>query len=215
LDGSRFDGIIRALATGTTQRRTLLGLAGSALAGLLGQVGMEDASAACIKPGKKGCNGPRNRKCCQGATCQGGSNTKNGRCTCKSGLKQCGNECVNLKKDKENCGNCKNQCAGTRTCKQGKCTSKLGCRAGQQFCGNSDSCPGATNPDCVCLTDVHGTPHCVNFVGATCSNCTRNVDCGPDMVCIRANFGGCNCDVVAGSNGNACTVATCDGISGS
>ncbi|MDQ3413169.1 MAG: hypothetical protein M3509_13740 [Chloroflexota bacterium] len=60
MDGSRFDGITRALATGATRRRTLLGVAGSTLAGLLGLVGVEDAAAACIKPGKQGCDGPKN-----------------------------------------------------------------------------------------------------------------------------------------------------------
>lgn len=141
MDGTRFDGLTRALATGATRRRTLLGVAGSALAGLLGLAGIEEAAAACVKAGKKGCNGPKNGKCCDGARCTRGNKTTEGRCVCLRSLKQCGRECVNLKTNKENCGSCNNRCRGARSCTNGACVSVLGCRAGDQYCNNFAGCP--------------------------------------------------------------------------
>jgi len=211
MDGLRFDGITRALATGTTRRHTLLGVAGSAIAGLLGFTGIEDAAAACIKPGKKGCDGPKDKKCCKGATCQGGSKDKEGRCKCRGSLKQCGSTCVNTQQDEKHCGKCNKKCTGSNRCKSGKCTSKLGCKVGDAICDQTGAvnCPGTTNPACVCITDVEDTHRCSDFTDAFCSTCTSNADCGLGLVCFPANIGQCTCP------GNACSVESCDEISGS
>ncbi len=215
MDGSRFDRITRALAIGQTRRRTLQGIFGGTFAGLLGLAGVEDAAAACVKPGKKGCDGPKNKKCCDGAICKGGSNNQEGRCRCKGKLKQCDGKCVNINKDDKHCGKCNKKCTGQNTCKNGKCTSKLGCKAGQNLCkdGLAALCPG--RDDCGCLTDVNGTARCSDFAGA-CADCTKNSDCPDGFVCIDAsslNF--CGCPGEGEGTGNACVSATCDGISGS
>jgi hypothetical protein len=213
MDGSRFDGFVRALTARTTRRRALLELAGSALASLLSLARVEETSAACVKPGKLGCKGPRNGKCCDGARCTRGNKDHAGRCVCLRSLKQCGRDCVNTKNDPKHCGRCNKRCAPGHSCKSGRCTSKLGCKAGQHFCSNGvvTPCPRTSNPNCLCITDVHGTPRCVDGTVGDCSDCTRNADCGPDMVCFRADSGACKCHEQPPSNGNACFLATCGG----
>lgn len=214
MDGSRFDGFVRALATGATRRRALRGVAGSAFAGLLGHLGIEEAAAACVKPGKKGCQGPRHRKCCTGARCQGGTKDKVGKCVCSGSHKQCDTTCVNTKKDRKHCGSCNNRCPGALICEGGECVSVLGCRAGDQYCNQSDppnqpKCPHTTNPNCHCITDVEGNQRCSDFATGFCKACTTNADCGSGNVCFDANGPLCICA------STACAAATCDGIRGS
>lgn len=216
MDGSRFDGLARILATGQSRRQAIFGVASGALAGVLSLPADEQtAAAACIKLGRNGCEGLRNRQCCDGATCRGGSADREGRCLCKKNRKKCGGDCVNLKKDKRHCGRCDNRCVGPRTCKNGTCVSVLGCRAGENLCDEQfpANCPATDNPNCFCTTDVEGTPRCSAVFDSVCSDCTRNSDCPNGFVC--AEFTGfCGCDTNPGSNGNGCTRATCDGING-
>ncbi len=226
MDGSRFDGITRALATDQTRRWTLQGFAGSALAGLLGLIGSEDAAAACVKPGKKGCDGPNNKQCYRGTTCQGGSRTKEGTCKCTGKLKACGGTCVNTKKDDKHCGGCNKRCKGQNTCKNGRCTSKLGCKAGFTICNETKPIEDLDDPRicggsglsliCLCITDVSGVARCVDVGDSACSTCKRNADCGPGFVCVDGRGPACNCPEANGvGRGNACFRANCDGLSGS
>ncbi len=88
MDSSRFDDVVRAWGCGT--RRSMLRLvAGTATGALvLGQLGIDDASAGCVAPGKK-CkskNGDK-KKCCGGAKCQGK------KCKCPEGAIACGKNC--------------------------------------------------------------------------------------------------------------------------
>ncbi len=133
---------------------------------------------------------------------------------CRGKRKKCGAKCVNTKKDNKHCGKCNNACQGQNSCKNGKCTSKLGCKAGQglDICETLEEppCPGRGN--CACLTDVQGGAHCSDLTDGACFNCRKNADCGPGEICIAL---GCDCDDFPGSNGNACISATCDGITGS
>lgn len=96
MDGSRFDGITRALATGRTRRHALQGLAASAIVGLLGLAGIEDA-AACRKTGKSCTDDKKNGDCCSGI-CRKGKCRSNraaagctvrSRDTCKNSLVRC------------------------------------------------------------------------------------------------------------------------------
>lgn len=207
MDGMQFDRFARALATSQTRRQTLRGLAGSALAGLAAQAGIVEITAGCTKPGKKGCRGPKNKKCCPGAVCKGGTKKKEGRCTCKSGLTRCGTKCVNTKSDSTHCGGCNETCAGALICTNGACTTELGCQAGDQvcLCEGACPCPGSNNAGCSCITDVEGNPRCSNLTLFICSTCTTNAECGADKACFPANIGTCDCA------GNACAAATCGG----
>lgn len=209
MDGSRFDGWTRALATGVTRRQTLRGIiAGGTLAGLLGHAGLD--AAACVKPGKKGCRGPRHRTCCDGARCQGGTATNEGRCVCTGDRKQCGTTCVNPKTDTMHCGRCNKKCAAGHTCKRGTCTSPLGCRAGKDFCQGSSSgqCPNSSDRNCHCVTDVEDIPRCVKFVGLVCSTCTTNAECGTDRACMDTATVRCE----TSCPDKACVPANCDGV---
>lgn len=213
MDGSRFDRFVSALAAGTTRRHAFRAAAAGAFAGLLGHAATTEVAAACVRPGKKGCAGPQRRGCCKDATCRGGTKTKEGTCVCKGSLTPCGATCVHPKSDRNNCGRCNKRCAPGHSCKAGKCTSMLGCQAGNHLCsGQQPNCPGTSNRNCFCTTDVHGIPRCADESTSFCMNCTRNTDCGPGRMCFRANFGICSCDD-PGENGNACMVATCDGSS--
>jgi hypothetical protein len=220
MDGPRFDGITRAWATGQTRRLALSRLGGGALAGLLAHLGMKEAGAACVKPGRKGCKGPRHRKCCAGAVCKGGNKHKMGTCQCRSGLgglTQCGDRCVDLEYDERHCGACDKPCPANHSCLLGKCVSRLGCPAGFDFCaqpGDPALCPGSSNPNCHCVTDVHGTAHCADWSSSHCSFCESNADCGPNGVCFDAKACGCNVNPEDG-NGNGCVTAGCDGVPGS
>lgn len=64
----------------------------------------------------------------------------------------CGNQCVDLKSDDENCGACGRECTGGTTCRESKCvcTSNLVLcnnicidpKTNHQFCGASGTCQG-------------------------------------------------------------------------
>ncbi len=61
MDSQRFDDLSRTLATARSRRGALKTLAGGALGGLLGLVGVREAAAACRAP-KKPCE--KGRQCC-------------------------------------------------------------------------------------------------------------------------------------------------------
>ena len=88
MEDLRFDALARSCGSGT-RRSVLRLLAGTGVGALvLGRLGIEDAAAACVAPGRK-CKtkkGP-NKKCCGGAKCKGG------RCKCKNGGVGCGKGC--------------------------------------------------------------------------------------------------------------------------
>lgn len=211
MDGSRFDGMARSLAAATNRRHALSGAAATAFAGLLAHHVGTDVAAACVRAGQRGCDGPRNRKCCQGATCRGGSLRKEGKCKCQRGFRKCAGTCANTKTDKNHCGGCKKKCLGGSACKNGVCTSRLGCTAAKDACVDrpTGSCPG--NPDCACLVGTNGAPYCSDATAGGCSTCTTNDDCPGNQVCVVAN--GCGCPDGPGSGtGNLCVNPTCQGV---
>jgi hypothetical protein len=88
MESSRFDDVVRSWGCGT--RRSMLRLVAGTAAGalVLGQLGIDDAAAKCVAPGKK-CkskNGKK-KKCCGGAKCQGK------RCKCPGEAIACGKNC--------------------------------------------------------------------------------------------------------------------------
>ncbi len=224
MDGSRFDGLTRTLANGIGRRKTLQGVAGGALGGLLVHLGLEEASAACLKVGQQGCKGPKNKKCCKDryVICQGGSKTKTGKCVCKGSRTDCGGKCVNTQTSAQNCGVCFQPCeaghscqGGTCKCAVGDCVSGLGCRAGDGICNGDDNvvpCPGSTRPSCRCITDVESIPRCSDLTGPAviCQACERNSDCEAGRVCIDASSSNCFCPDT-GTVGTGCARENCFG----
>jgi hypothetical protein len=182
LDGPRFDALVRSLGNGT-RRSALQLLAGTSLgAVLLGRLGIEDASAGCVAPGKK-CkkkNGKK-KKCCGGAKCQGK------KCKCTNGGVGCGKVC----------------CIPGQECQDGICV----CLNGGVGCGDTCCIPGQL---CVVNNGVPGCSNGLIPVGGACDaeqpgactsgvcgcvgdNCTcRNADCvGPNGDCSLTGNAGC------------------------
>lgn len=232
MDGSRFDGFTRKLANRISRRQTLQGLAGGTLAGLIAHLGLEEAGAACVKLGKKGCKGPQNKKCCQGATCKGGSKRKAGTCACKGSLAKCGAKCVNIQTDTQHCGACDQPCPEREICQQGSCVFTGGCPAGKNYCDDvcqarraDGTCTDYCNPGepcfhamscpdsngdarCRCITDVEGTTHCAfTHEYLYCIPCKTNADCQEGWACYEAHDCGCPTDEDdpdVNGNGYAC-----------
>lgn len=87
MDGSRFDAWVRSWAA-TSRRGVIRLVSGGGLAALTAKLGLEDAAAKCVSPGKK-CktkNGKK-KKCCGGAKCKGK------KCKCQDGTFACGKHC--------------------------------------------------------------------------------------------------------------------------
>lgn len=206
MDGSRFDRLVRKLTTEQTRRRSVFGLTGAALAGLLRLATVEEASAACVKPTRKGCRGPRHRKCCPGATCQGGNKHRTGTCICKESTTLCSDKCVNLNTDNENCGACGNPCQPQTTCTDGVCLGDgpQGCRGGFGYSDDLPSCPMAQS--CYCTIDIENDTICAELFtpDSFCAVCTNNAGCGEGYACIKST----DC-VLCGSQGGTACVPLC------
>lgn len=218
MDGPRFDRWTRALASGSSRRRLLQGVTGGALAALLAHLGLEEASAACVKVGQRGCRGPQNKTCCPGATCQGGSKRRVGRCACKAGLTKCGTTCVNTTTDGQHCGGCNNPCGTGETCQGGTCVGGGGeCSpscAGGQTCrdggicacpaGTESSCDFAWPPGCYCCPV--GQFHCGD---GACHECCIGANCGGGgRECGEGNT--CRCPNLQQDCGGICQTCCTD-----
>jgi hypothetical protein len=56
-----------------------------------------------------------------GAGCAGTGACAGGVCVCPAGTSVCGDVCVNLKRDRRNCGECGKRCRAGRVCRRGRC----------------------------------------------------------------------------------------------
>jgi hypothetical protein len=79
-----------------------------------------------------------------GTTGSGGSSsegTGGASATCAEGLELCGEQCVDLSSDSDNCGECGVACRADEVCSQGECTSEcaVGLTQCDQECVNLDS----------------------------------------------------------------------------
>jgi hypothetical protein len=122
------------------------------------------------------------------AACGGGNEAK-----CAEGETECGDLCLDLAVDIDNCGACGTVCAAGQTCSASACTDI--CAAGQQFCGGGCVDPG-TDPAFCGATDCAG--------GAIGEQCANNYDCVG---------GGCECNVAGGyteCGPNSCVDLTSD-----
>lgn len=191
---SAFDALTRAIAM-PRSRRPLLGAGvGGAFSALLTRFAPETA-AGCKKAGAK-CK--KNGNCCAGGRC------RHGRCRCKQGWSECGQDglCHNLSSDAINCGACGQLCL-TGCCVAGVCDVPCG----------DDCCA-----QCFVEADgENGPPHSgTEFCCPASLVCTRETSdptddlcCWPDEVCID---GECCCDRCLGTvacGGTCCSSGSC------
>lgn len=93
-------------------------------------------------------------------------------CGYRPGFELCGDECVSLFHDKENCGECGHRCPGEWICCRGICTDSL---------YDEDNC-GACGYSCrMLLTCCQGTCVDIQFNSSTCGGCGRR--CGEEEKC--------------------------------
>ncbi len=207
MDHQRFDDLTRSLAHGASRRGVLRLLAGSALGGVLGLLGLEEAAAACRLAGQR-CDATH--RCCAGAKC-----ASNGRCKCKvsQNFFACdgpGTRCVDVGTSETHCGGCGNpSCGSDEICLNGGCvnTCQDGLHNAQEtdvdcggpICARCDDGRMCTNgDDCksgVCSSGVCQAPSCTDgvqngglFVGES------DIDCGGEVCPKCANGKTCRSD---------------------
>jgi hypothetical protein len=148
MDGSRFDEWVRMW--GTSSRRGVVRLVtGGGVAALFARLGLEEAAAKCVKPGKK-CKkkNSKKKKCCGGAKCKGK------KCKCQDGTFACGKNCCIPGQVCSNASICANGQIPTGSicdpAEPGACTSGVcGCGPGGCTC-RVETCAGPGEP---CLTN--------------------------------------------------------------
>lgn len=117
MDPNRFDRFARSIAVGKTRRQTLK----IAVAGVLGvavtRIGVREAEAVCRELGRT-CS--EHAVCCSGF-CGSQDATGRRRCACPSGTTACGEACVNIHTDENNCGACNSPCATGAHCDNALC----------------------------------------------------------------------------------------------
>lgn len=119
MDDRTFDGLTKALASGTSRRRLVKGVLAGAVGGavsLAGTFGVREAAAVCKAYGQT---------CVAGAECCTGFCAATKRCRCPAGTGFCNGACQPasaFQSDPNNCGGCNNRCASTGTCTNGICS---------------------------------------------------------------------------------------------
>lgn len=133
--------------------------------------------------------------------------------TCTGSKTICGDSCVDLELDRENCGACGKSCGPSEVCSQGSCA--LTCGGGTTKCGAS----------CVdTKTDEKNCGACGTVCGAG-QTCSAGADGGAGACVCGAGFTNCGgvcvdtkaddtncgaCGVVCGT-GKECAAGTCEG----
>src|SRR5262249_42041806 len=110
-----------------------------------------------------------------------GCGNDNALLNCPTGLYACGNQCVDLASDFNNCGECNHTCIGGTVCIQGQCTGQ--CATRLTLCG-------------VACVDTH-SDH------AHCGDCATS--CKGDEVCSAGK-----CAVACGEGLTGCSGACID-----
>ncbi|MFN8590040.1 MAG: hypothetical protein U0031_01180 [Thermomicrobiales bacterium] len=168
------------------------------------------AGQSCLN-GACSCDGAKCAGCCDGSTCQtgtddaacgtagaacvacgGGRTCQNGVCACPGAQVVCDDRCVELSTDGQHCGVCGVACATTQTCVDGICGET--CGAGG-FCAD-----GSANPHCCgeTCTDRRTDENNCGYCGKTCAT---GEGCH-DGACGCGNGGSCG-------DGETCCGETC------
>jgi hypothetical protein len=158
---SSFDELAKNLADGSISRRKALRFIGGAfVGGLLASIPGTAWAAKPPPPGKGGC---------------------------PPGRVQCRGKCVDLKTDRNNCGQCSNVCSEQESCWGGKCCSSS---RGEQFCdfggGSRVCCP----PDTYCA----GFGLCCPFNETACGGQCVSTDCQEGTIFSPRT---CRCETAA------------------
>lgn len=213
MDGSQFDQLARALATGTSRRRVLKRLVGGAAAGALALVGARsEVDAAHGRPA--------------GATClvdlhcaSGFCDPRNRRCVCPPGQTACGGGCIPACRPLDQC-----HAAGVCEPATGQCTNPpkpdgAPCDDGDA-CTRTDTCQAGvcegTDPVlCTALDECHvagtcnpSTGQCSNPNAADGTPCSDANACTSGDACHAGVCGGGSSPVC--STDNPCLEAYCD-----
>ena len=127
--------------------------------------------------------------------------------TCGAGLTLCGENCVNLNSDINNCGGCGYKCSSGYKCQSGGCN--ISCTCGEwaaQTCGGG-GCP---------CTDMHWTRTCAPSGCESESKCWWDSTCGAGLTlcgenCVNLNSDFYNCGSCGYkcSSGYKCQSGTC------
>lgn len=202
MENERFDDLARTLAGAVTSRtrRSTVGLAlGGLLGGLAAAGGDADArgrKAHVTAEQKKGKGKGKKKK-----------KDKKDEKKCNNGQQRCGDDCVNLKSDRNNCGSCGRVCSEKEECINGGC---FGCSDPLTRCGG-DECFDLTsdNQHCGSCDKACGrNEQCINSfctcAGPRCPIGNGETKCCPAVGGVCCSGGGC-CP-----NGQSCTSAgTC------
>jgi hypothetical protein len=137
---------------------------------------------------------------------------------CAAGLTRCGDTCVDLASDLNNCGACGSACESglvAVACRNGLC-ERASCPAGQEFCGAVDGCRDlTTDPDhCGACGNACGDAFCVSGVCEATQpqpvTCDQGLtDCGGTCVNTATDPANCGSCGAACPTGNECSDGAC------
>ena len=129
-----------------------------------------------------------------------------GGCVCDVGLDACGEECVSLKTDGDNCGACGVTCGANASCSGGECS----CRAGYSDCdGTCVDLQGDGSHCGTCTTVCDAGEVCSS--GQCRSACTipGQTPCGTSCVDLNTDASNCGACGVACPTGASCVSREC------
>jgi Stigma-specific protein, Stig1 len=135
--------------------------------------------------------------------------------TCPTGSTACGDSCVVIARDPQNCGACGTACPTGLVCTQGQCL--LNCLGGATKCGDTCTDTKVDSQNCgACGTACPTGEYCSGSkCGSTCGSGTTMCDAGcVDTKSDRFNCGTCGtaCDVAADCVQSTCSLQCQQGL---